>query len=76
MAAQAKKSRSGAGSQDSASLLRLGKPWVRAIAAGLLLAASLPPWGFWPLGLVGMALWIELLLEASQPGAGPGCRLW
>ena len=66
MAAQAKKSRSGAGSQDSASLLRLGKPWVRAIAAGLLLAASLPPWGFWPLGLVGMALWIELLLEASH----------
>ena len=64
MAAQAKQSR--AGGRDSASLLRLGKPWVRGIAAGLLLAASLPPWGFWPLGLVGMALWVELLTEAGH----------
>ena len=63
VAAQAKQSR--AGGRDGASLLRLGKPWVRGIAAGLLLAASLPPWGFWPLGLVGMALWVELLAEAS-----------
>ena len=64
MAAQARQSR--AGGRDGASLLRLGKPWVRGIAAGLLLAASLPPWGFWPLGLVGMALWVELLAEASH----------
>ena len=46
-------------------MLSLGRPWIRAIAAGLLLAASLPPWGFWPLGIVGMALWVELLAEAS-----------
>ena len=64
MAAQAKQSQ--AEGRDSASLLRLGKPWVRGIAAGLLLAASLPPWGFWPLGLVGMALWVELLTEAGH----------
>ncbi len=64
MAAQAKQSR--AEGRESASLLRLGKAWARAIAAGLLLAASLPPWGFWPLGLVGMALWVELLIEASH----------
>ncbi len=46
-------------------MLSLGRPWIRAIAAGLLLAASLPPWGFWPLGIVGMALWVELLAEAG-----------
>ncbi len=38
-----------------------GKPWLRALVAGLLLAASVPPWGFWPLAFVGMALWVELL---------------
>jgi apolipoprotein N-acyltransferase len=36
------------------------RPWGRvalpALAAGLLLALSLPPWGFWPLGLVGAGL--------------------
>ena len=64
MAAQAKQSRAGGG--DTASLLRLGKPWARGIAAGLLLAASLPPWGFWPAGFVGMALWVELLTKASH----------
>ena len=46
-------------------MLSLGKPWIRGIASGLLLAASLPPWGFWPLAIVGMALWVELLTEAS-----------
>ncbi len=49
-----------------ASLLSLGKPWIRGIAAGALLAASLPPWGFWPLAFAGMALWVELLTEARH----------
>ncbi len=47
-------------------MLSFGRPWIRAVAAGLLLAASLPPWGFWPLGIVGMALWVELLAEAGH----------
>ena len=32
---------------------RIAAPWV---AAGVLLALSLPPWGWWPLGFVGAAL--------------------
>ncbi len=35
--------------------------WGRAIAAGLLIAASLPPWGWWPTGFIGMAVWVDLL---------------
>ena len=60
--------RSGAGSRSqdkTPSVLRLGRPWVRAVAAGLLMAASLPPWGFWPLAFVGLALWVELLTEVQ-----------
>ena len=71
MAAQAARPRGNKGTNDSdgsARLLTLGRPWLRAVAAGLLLAASLPPWGFWPLGLVGMAVWVELLTT------GPGRR--
>lgn len=35
----------------------------RALSAlsGLLIAAGLPPWGWWPLTLVGLALWFHLL---------------
>ena len=29
--------------------------------AGLLVAAGLPPWGWWPLTLVGLALWYHLI---------------
>ena len=64
MAAQAKRSR--AGDRQSASPLRWGRPWIRGVLAGGLLAASLPPWGFWPLGFAGMALWVELLTETSR----------
>lgn len=28
-----------------------------AVAAGLLIAAALPPWGWWPLAIVGVGLW-------------------
>ena len=69
MAAQAKQSRGRAPDRGSPSVLSVGKPWIRGVAAGLLLAASLPPWGFWPLAVVGMALWVELLA-----GAGPWRR--
>jgi apolipoprotein N-acyltransferase len=35
------------------------------VATGLVLAASLPPWGWWPLGFVGIALLDRVL--ADQP---------
>jgi apolipoprotein N-acyltransferase len=38
---------------------------ARAALAGLLLAASLPPWGWWPLAFVGLALLDRLI--ADQP---------
>ena len=37
-------------------LPRRGRVAVPSVAAGVLLALSLPPWGWWPLGLVGAAL--------------------
>ena len=37
------------------------RPHLLAIPAGLLIAAGLPPWGWWPLTLVGIALWFELI---------------
>ena len=37
-------------------LPRRGRIAVPSLAAGVLLALSLPPWGWWPLGLVGSAL--------------------
>lgn len=46
------------------------KPAVRAVAAGLLLAGSLPPWGWWPLAFVGVAL-----LDRLLAGAAPKQRL-
>jgi apolipoprotein N-acyltransferase len=35
---------------------RRGRVAAPSVAAGVLLALSLPPWGWWPLGLVGAAL--------------------
>ncbi len=37
--------------------------YTRALSAlaGLLIAAGLPPWGWWPLTLAGLALWFQLL---------------
>ena len=64
MAAQARQGR--AKDRGTASPLRWGPPWARGVLAGGLLAASIPPWGFWPLGYVGMALWVELLADAGR----------
>jgi apolipoprotein N-acyltransferase len=46
-------------------------PVVRAVAAGLALAASLPPWGWWPLAFVGIALLDRLLADTTWKQ-----RLW
>ncbi|MCP4436359.1 MAG: apolipoprotein N-acyltransferase [Actinomycetia bacterium] len=34
---------------------------VIALAAGLLVCFSMPPWGIWPLAPAGIALWLHLL---------------
>ena len=38
---------------------------LRAIIAGLLIAASVPPWGWWPLAFIGIAMWDRLLANAT-----------
>lgn len=39
--------------------------FLRALAAGLCLAASVPPWGWWPLAFVGIALLDRLIAGQS-----------
>lgn len=51
------------------SVQRLPPIWV-AVAAGLLIGASLPPMGFWPLAFAGL-----VLLDAALDGAGARARL-
>ncbi|MBA3282702.1 MAG: apolipoprotein N-acyltransferase [Acidimicrobiia bacterium] len=49
------------------------RPMVRALAAGSLLAGSVPPWGWWPLAFVGLALLDGLIADApwrSRLGRG------
>jgi len=46
----------------------------RAALAGVLIAASLPPWGWWPLAFVGLALLDRLI--ADQPALTRFRRGW
>src|SRR5204862_4062952 len=51
--------------------------WSTAAAAaggGLLVAFSMPPWGWWPLAFGGLAIWEALL--AGQPRARRWRRTW
>jgi len=41
---------------------------LRAVIAGLLIAASVPPWGWWPLAFLGIAMW-DRLLSNTKPRA-------
>lgn len=59
------------------SLRLYHQPGLRAVVAGLLLAASLPPWGWWPLAFLGIAIldrllagttWKQRLLRGSVVG--------
>ena len=40
--------------------------FARALIAGLLVASSMPPWGWWPLAFVGLAMFTSLELTASS----------
>ena len=48
--------------------------WLRCVVAGLALVAAIPPWGWWPLGIVGIAM-LDLLI-ADQPALGRFRRTW
>jgi apolipoprotein N-acyltransferase len=50
---------------------RRGRLLLPSLAAGVLLALSLPPWGWWPLGLAGAGL-----LYWRLAGLGWRARLW
>ncbi len=50
---------------------RRGRTAVPSLAAGVLLALSLPPWGWWPLGPVGAAV-----LYWRLAGQRPRTRAW
>ncbi len=61
---------------------RRGRIAVPSLGAGVLLALSLPPWGWWPLGLAGAALLYWRLAEQRARTrlwsgwlAGLGCYL-
>jgi apolipoprotein N-acyltransferase len=51
--------------------LRRGRVAVPSVAAGVLLALSLPPWGWWPLGLAGAGI-----LYWRLAGLGLRSRVW
>jgi apolipoprotein N-acyltransferase len=46
-----------------------------ALLGGILVAASLPPWGFWPLAVVGIAVF-ETALNAADNGRQRLTRGW
>jgi len=48
---------------------------VRAVLGGLLVAAALPPWGFWPLAFVGIALY-ETSAQDATTGRQRLARGW
>lgn len=37
-----------------------------AAAAGLLICVALPPWGWWPLAIFGVALWVHLMGQTQS----------
>ena len=44
---------------------------LACLGTGLLMAAALPPWGWWPLAFVGVALLDRLIADRSR-----GTRFW
>ena len=39
--------------------------WIRCLIAGMCIAGSVPPWGWWPLAFIGIAL-LDQLLAITQ----------
>lgn len=42
-----------------------GRPRIVALVSGVLIAAGLPPWGWWPLSFVGLAGWYLAIADRS-----------
>jgi apolipoprotein N-acyltransferase len=59
---------------DGRRALRWAGTAAGCLAAGACLALSVPPAGFWPLGIVGVAVWDRLL--AHQPASRRARRSW
>lgn len=59
-----------AANQDAATGRRFKVPAspksIAAVFAGVCLAASVPPWGFWPFAFLGVALWDWLIDTSSR----------
>lgn len=53
---------------------RRGVSDLLALFAGLLICASLPPWGWWPLAFVGVAMWAFVLGPTPKGPRSPGRR--
>ena len=63
--------RTGPGRRLRSARLPRGTAFGLAVVSGLLVSLSLPPFGWWPLGLVGLAGFSALLAAtATRPGAG------
>ena len=43
-----------------------------AILSGLLVAASMPPWGWWPLGFLGIAMYGSAAVQRRDKSFSPG----
>lgn len=43
----------------------MNKTRTLSVLSGLLIAAGLPPWGWWPLTIAGLALWFEILSQLT-----------
>lgn len=59
----------------SRRLRRPSRPALQAILGGLLVAAALPPWGFWPLAFVGVAVY-ETAVQQATTGRQRLARGW
>ncbi len=51
------------------------RPSVLAVVGGLLVAAALPPWGFWPLAVLGVAVF-ETSVQSATTGRQRLTRGW
>ncbi len=59
----------GTGAGATTPLLRRVSRPALALGSGALVALSLPPWGFWPLALIGIALFDLTLRDTTSRGA-------
>lgn len=42
------------------------RTWIRSLVAGVLVAGALPPWGWWPLAFLGLAVFAHVSAKATS----------